>query len=76
MFKSGTASHINNVELGQYGDFAAENKGRYRTNVWDYAGVNSHGAMGEWSRAEALAAHPTVKPLQMVGEFYRGTGGA
>ncbi len=29
----GTAPHINNFELGSIG--------RYRTNVWDYAGVNS-----------------------------------
>ena len=33
VFKSGTAPHINNFELGQHG--------RYRTNVWDYAGVNT-----------------------------------
>jgi len=32
-FKNGSAPHINNIELGRYG--------RYRTNVWDYAGVNS-----------------------------------
>jgi hypothetical protein len=35
VFKSGTAPHINNVELGRHG--------RYRTNVWSYAGVNSFG---------------------------------
>jgi len=33
VFKVGTASHINNFGLGE--------KGRYRTNVWDYAGVNT-----------------------------------
>ena len=33
VFKNGTAPHINNFELGQHG--------RYRTNVWDYAGMNS-----------------------------------
>lgn len=33
VFKSGTEPHINNVELGKHG--------RYRTNVWEYAGVNS-----------------------------------
>jgi hypothetical protein len=32
-FKNGTAPHINNFGLGQHG--------RYRTNVWDYAGVNT-----------------------------------
>lgn len=54
VFKSGTASHINNVELGRHG--------RYRTNVWDYAGVNSFGA----SRDGDLAMHPTVKPVALV----------
>ena len=33
VFKAGTAPHINNIELGR--------SGRYRTNVWDYPGVNS-----------------------------------
>jgi hypothetical protein len=33
VWKSGTASHINTFELGQYG--------RCRSNVWDYDGVNS-----------------------------------
>jgi hypothetical protein len=32
-WKYGTAPHTNNFELGQHG--------RYRTNVWDYAGVNT-----------------------------------
>lgn len=54
VFKSGTASHINNVELGKHG--------RYRTNVWDYAGVNSFGA----SRDDDLAMHSTVKPVALV----------
>lgn len=31
VFKSGRAPHINNVELGKHG--------RYRTNVWFYAGA-------------------------------------
>ncbi len=33
VFKSGKESHRNNVQLGQFG--------RYRTNVWNYPGVNS-----------------------------------
>ena len=33
VWKSGTAAHLNNFELGQHG--------RHRTNVWDYAGVNT-----------------------------------
>jgi len=54
VFKNGSAPHVNNVELGRYG--------RNRTNVWVYAGMNSFGA----ERAEALSAHPTVKPVQLV----------
>jgi DNA modification methylase len=56
VFKSGTAPHINNVELGRHG--------RYRTNVWTYAGANSFGA----SRDDDLAMHPTVKPVAMVAD--------
>lgn len=33
VFKSGTAPHVNNVELGKHG--------RYRTNIWEYTGMNS-----------------------------------
>ena len=53
VFKAGTAMHINNVELGRHG--------RYRTNVWSYAGVNSFGT----NQAD-LALHPTVKPVALV----------
>jgi len=56
VFKNGTAPHINNVELGKHG--------RNRTNVWEYAGVNSFGA----TRDDDLAAHPTVKPVAMVAD--------
>ena len=56
VFKSGTAAHINNVELGKHG--------RYRTNVWSYAGVNSFGA----TRDDELAMHPTVKPVALVAD--------
>lgn len=55
-FKNGTAPHINNFQLGQHG--------RYRTNVWDYAGVNSL----RDGRDEELAMHPTVKPVAMVAD--------
>lgn len=58
-FKHGTAAHINNFGLGE--------KGRYRTNVWDYAGVNSL----KKDRAEELAMHPTVKPVAMVADAIR-----
>lgn len=56
VFKVRTAPHINNVELGRHG--------RSRSNVWRYAGVNSFGA----ERDEALAMHPTVKPVRMVAD--------
>jgi DNA modification methylase len=58
VFKSGTAPHINNIELGRHG--------RYRTNVWSYAGVNSFGG----DRAD-LSLHPTVKPVAMVADAIR-----
>jgi DNA modification methylase len=54
VFKSGAAPHINNVELGRFG--------RNRTNVWNYAGVNTFGK----DRDVELAMHPTVKPLALV----------
>jgi DNA modification methylase len=57
--KKGAAPHVNNVQLGKHG--------RYRTNVWDYAGVNSFGA----SRAQDLADHPTVKPIALVADAIR-----
>jgi DNA modification methylase len=56
VFKSGKGAHINNVELGKHG--------RYRTNLWTYAGVNSFGR----NRDEDLAMHPTVKPVALVAD--------
>jgi DNA modification methylase len=55
-FKNGTAPHINNFELGQHG--------RYRTNVWEYRGVNSFGS----DRMGQLALHPTTKPVRMLAD--------
>ena len=55
-FKNGTAPHINTFELGQHG--------RYRTNVWEYRGVNTLKS----NRMEELALHPTVKPVQMIAD--------
>lgn len=55
-FKAGTAPHVNNVELGKHG--------RYRTNVWQYAGANAFGA----TRDDDLAMHPTVKPVALVAD--------
>ncbi|BDL38057.1 site-specific DNA-methyltransferase [Methylorubrum extorquens] len=48
------APHLNTVELGRHG--------RYRTNVWDYAGVNTFGR----HRMQELSSHPTVKPVALV----------
>jgi DNA modification methylase len=59
VFKNGRGAHINNFGLGE--------KGRYRTNVWDYAGVNTL----KRGRAEELAMHPTVKPVAMVADAIR-----
>jgi hypothetical protein len=58
VFKSGTGSHRNNVQLGQYG--------RYRTNVWNYPGVNSFSRSTE--EGNLLALHPTVKPVALVAD--------
>lgn len=55
-FKKGTAPHINSFELGQHG--------RYRTNVWQYRGVNTLKA----GRMDELALHPTVKPVAMIAD--------
>ena len=56
VFKHGTAPHTNTFGLGD--------TGRYRTNVWDYAGINT------WrtERASELAMHPTVKPVALVAD--------
>lgn len=55
-FKNGRGEHINNFGLGE--------KGRYRTNVWRYRGLNTGGA----SRCEELELHPTAKPVQMLAD--------
>lgn len=59
VFKVGTAPHLNAVELGRHG--------RNRTNVWDYASVNSLAG----SRRQDLALHPTVKPVALVADAIR-----
>jgi DNA modification methylase len=56
VFKVGSEPHTNTFGLGE--------GGRYRTNVWDYPGVSSLGP----SRMEALAMHPTVKPMALVAD--------
>lgn len=58
VWKVGTASHTNTFGLGEHG--------RYRTNVWEYPGVNSFGA-----NQKDLALHPTVKPVALVADAIR-----
>lgn len=52
----GTAPHINNFWLGD--------RGRRRTNVWTYAGVNTF----KEDRAAELERHPTSKPVDLVAD--------
>jgi len=59
VFKQGTAPHTNSFGLGE--------TGRYRTNVWDYAGISSIGS----SRSTELAMHPTVKPVALIADALR-----
>ena len=54
VYKAGTGPHVNTIELGK--------NGRYRTNVWDYAGINTWRA----GRDADLEMHPTVKPTALV----------
>ena len=58
LFKNGTAPHVNNVQLGEFG--------RYRSNVWMYPCLASFGRSGE--EGNLLAQHPTVKPSALVGD--------
>lgn len=55
VFKHGSAPHINNCLL---------NSGRYRSNVWQVAGVNTFKS----GREDELAMHPTVKPVALVAD--------
>ena len=59
VFRVGSASHLNNVQLGRYG--------RNRSNVWTYAGANTFRA----GRMSDLTAHPTVKPVALVTDAIR-----
>lgn len=56
VYRVAGAPHRNNVELGRHG--------RNRTNVWEYASVNTFGG----SRQQDLALHPTVKPAGLVAD--------
>lgn len=56
VFKKPGAGHVNNVELGR--------SGRWRSNVWTYAGANS---VGSEARAH-LGDHPTPKPVALLAD--------
>lgn len=62
-FKVGTATHTNTFGLGD--------GGRYRTNDWQYKGVNTM----RKGRMEELSLHPTVKPVQMIADAIRDVSG-
>jgi DNA modification methylase len=55
VFKVGDAPHINNFGLGE--------RGRYRTNVWQYPSPQSRA-----SSSDLLSLHPTVKPVSLVAD--------
>ncbi|MGA0570044.1 site-specific DNA-methyltransferase [Variovorax sp. VNK109] len=57
LHKKGTAPHINTFELGQHG--------RYRTNVWAYAGSQ------QYTDKAILAEHPTPKPVPLIADAIR-----
>ncbi len=59
VLKNGSATNINNFELGQHG--------RNRSNVWTYPGVNTFRA----GRMADLTMHPTVKPVALVADAMR-----
>ena len=58
LFKKGTGSHVNNVELGK--------RGRWRSNVWTYPGASSLGS----DARRGLKDHPTVKPTAMLEDAF------
>lgn len=60
VFKHGHGKHINNFGLGD--------KGRYRSNVWDYPGANS---LKNGSGRKDLEDHPTPKCVAMVADAIR-----
>lgn len=58
VYKHGRASHINNIELGRFG--------RYRSNVWDYAGVNT------WRRGREDDRLGQREIFPVLGDGYAG----
>jgi DNA modification methylase len=58
VYRNGKDSHRNNVQLGKFG--------RNRTNVWQYAGINTLSRQSD--EGNLLALHPTIKPIAMVAD--------
>jgi hypothetical protein len=56
IFRVGRQKHLNNIELGRHG--------RWRSNVWHYAGINSFRA----GRLDELKLHATIKPVALVAD--------
>jgi DNA modification methylase len=56
LYKKGSATHVNNIELGK--------RGRWRSNVWTYPGASSLGS----DARRGLKDHPTVKPTAMLAD--------
>jgi hypothetical protein len=59
VYKSGSGPHQNHINLGA--------NGRYRTNVWTYAGANTFAKKGE--EKDLLQLHPTVKPVRLIADI-------
>ena len=57
LFRNGTQSHLNNIQLGKFG--------RNRSNAWFYPGVNNFRSKGT---EDVLALHPTPKPIAMIAD--------
>lgn len=58
VWKHGTATHRNNVQLGKYG--------RYRTNVWHYPGARALARQDD--EGGLVTEHPTVKPVALIAD--------
>ncbi len=57
VFKNGDMPHVNNIELGK--------NGRYRTNIWEHAGISATNPKS----LNLLKMHPTVKPVGLLHEI-------
>src|SRR5262249_28679660 len=59
VFKNGRKAHRNNIQLGRHG--------RYRTNVWSMAGMNTFARATD--DGVSLADHATIKPTQLIADI-------